>query len=133
PAPLRRGGAGAAGGARPAAAACAAGACARHGANGRGSRCRSTAGGPPRPRSRAPLGARRGCGSPRVDEAVGAGDPVEQADEVAELRSPARPLGPGGEDPLMLLVAEQQTQGPDRPDRKSTRLNSSHVKISYAV
>src|SRR5690606_40749060 len=23
--------------------------------------------------------------------------------------------------------------GPDQPDRKSTRLNSSHVKISYAV
>src|SRR5690606_29074844 len=86
-------------------------------ANGRGSRSRSAAGGPPRPRSRAPLGARRGCGFPRVEEPVGAGDPVEQADEVAELRSPARPLGPGGEDPLMLLVAEQQTQGPDRPPR----------------
>src|SRR5690625_5891698 len=30
-------------------------------------------------------------------------------------------------------VAQQQPQWPDAGDRKSTRLNSSHVAISYAV
>src|SRR5436309_13913036 len=55
------------------------------------------------------------------------------------------PLGVGH---LVLVAARQNEQavllplerlppaavpGPDRGDRKSTRLNSSHVKISYAV
>src|SRR5699024_12135401 len=59
--------------------------------------------------------------------------------EKAELRSPGRPgdRAPGG----ALKTAEGgaghrmphlQLQ-PSQPDRKSTRLNSSHVSISYAV
>src|SRR5436309_10915752 len=39
-------------------------------------------------------------------------------------------LHPSGQD---LLLAIQIAHGPGRTDRKSTRLNSSHVKISYAV
>src|SRR6266511_5458611 len=31
------------------------------------------------------------------------------------------------------VIAHRRPPGPPRPDRKSTRLNSSHVKISYAV
>src|SRR5699024_12101055 len=30
-------------------------------------------------------------------------------------------------------VEQEQRQAPGQPDRKSTRLNSSHVSISYAV
>src|SRR5436305_9100107 len=32
-----------------------------------------------------------------------------------------------------LVVAVDLTLAPEAPDRKSTRLNSSHVRISYAV
>src|SRR5690349_23585830 len=39
-------------------------------------------------------------------------------------RSFTRPLRPGG---------QKTHSGLERPDRKSTRLNSSHVEISYAV
>src|SRR5690554_7588666 len=39
-------------------------------------------------------------------------------------------LAPAVEQISILLAAARQQQ---RPDRKSTRLNSSHVRISYAV
>src|SRR5690349_22441752 len=48
------------------------------------------------------------------------------------FRSLARPVAPASCSPCRLTVAE----GPRRTrgrDRKSTRLNSSHVEISYAV
>src|SRR5690606_39622316 len=32
-----------------------------------------------------------------------------------------------------VVAQRQRAAAPQRPDRKSTRLNSSHVKISYAV
>src|SRR5690606_40269147 len=55
-----------------------------------------------------------------------------------------RPGGNSGQDqqyadnpaPAVLLTGENQQEGgadDDEQDRKSTRLNSSHVKISYAV
>src|SRR5207302_8486079 len=52
------------------------------------------------------------------------------------------PLAEGGgkstrvdavEDPLERIVARNTLGELEEPDRKSTRLNSSHVKISYAV
>src|SRR5690606_41931537 len=39
----------------------------------------------------------------------------------------------GKRDPAHSLHGEEQTVAPVAGDRKSTRLNSSHVKISYAV
>src|SRR3712207_7670513 len=41
-------------------------------------------------------------------------------------RDPPRQVGGGGREP-------RERDAPDRPDRKSTRLNSSHANISYAV
>src|SRR5207302_9042584 len=42
--------------------------------------------------------------------------------------------GGAAEDPLLVLRREEGNVLPDQfQDRKSTRLNSSHVKISYAV
>src|SRR5436309_15945693 len=38
-----------------------------------------------------------------------------------------------GGDQFALLLAEAGPEAASRRDRKSTRLNSSHVKISYAV
>src|SRR5690554_7781575 len=35
--------------------------------------------------------------------------------------------------PSILPMCSEGSTGPLRPDRKSTRLNSSHVRISYAV
>src|SRR3712207_7428829 len=61
---------------------------------------------PPRPRTRAPGGPTSG----------------RDATEVRWLQALE---GPGDEVLLLLLV--------DRQDRKSTRLNSSHANISYAV
>src|SRR5690606_41298507 len=38
-----------------------------------------------------------------------------------------------GSQPLAISMASRMTRSDNSPDRKSTRLNSSHVKISYAV
>src|SRR3712207_8358201 len=38
-----------------------------------------------------------------------------------------------GSDQLQIVEPERQPEGIDRQDRKSTRLNSSHANISYAV
>src|SRR5690625_4271783 len=47
----------------------------------------------------------------------------------AELR-----VGAGvDDDQVLTLGVDGDRRGPGRPDRKSTRLNSSHVAISYAV
>src|SRR3712207_7981229 len=47
------------------------------------------------------------------------------------------PAGPGGEhrDPTLERTGRGGAHGeaPSRPDRKSTRLNSSHANISYSV
>src|SRR5437868_11451803 len=47
----------------------------------------------------------------------------------------ALPISLGGADPGQRAAGrrDRHRQGGDRPDRKSTRLNSSHVSISYAV
>src|SRR5207253_4852404 len=46
-------------------------------------------------------------------------------------RSPARPVPPGEQHEAAAAGPHHRT--PTRGDRKSTRLNSSHVAISYAV
>src|SRR6266851_6754470 len=51
---------------------------------------------------------------------------AEQGLPVAGL-APPLPLAPGREAPVHMLMP------PPRGDRKSTRLNSSHITISYAV
>src|SRR3712207_8123802 len=51
-----------------------------------------------------------------------------RGDRAALLRGPHR--GRGG---AAARRVGQHRQDPDRPDRKSTRLNSSHANISYAV
>src|SRR5690606_41929719 len=55
--------------------------------------------------------------------------PVDQVLDV--LRRIARPRQAG--DRIFQLAPVDDDRGRHREDRKSTRLNSSHVKISYAV
>src|SRR3712207_8148400 len=43
------------------------------------------------------------------------------------------PVAAGGPDRRRLVVAARQCQVREHRDRKSTRLNSSHANISYAV
>src|SRR6266496_3587760 len=68
-------------------------------------------------------------GVPAVDRdgdqarAVRIGDQLAGGDRAERI-----PVGQG-----QLTVAELHEHGPARQDRKSTRLNSSHVEISYAV
>src|SRR5690606_40531390 len=56
--------------------------------------------------------------------------------ERADQRADARPAGRTARQPagqLSRVRRHQQPHGLAAEDRKSTRLNSSHVKISYAV
>src|SRR3712207_7050865 len=60
--------------------------------------------------------------------------------ETASVTLPlARPAAHGGGKPLACLAQERKAPvqllrlGAGHPDRKSTRLNSSHANISYAV
>src|SRR5690606_40079235 len=46
---------------------------------------------------------------------------------------PFKIRGFGHDGPLMYDLVNLYIKGPSWPDRKSTRLNSSHVKTSYAV
>src|SRR3712207_8570049 len=63
-----------------------------------------------------------------VGRAAGSRD--HAADEVADLEQPVQPDGRG----LQRGGAEEAHRRADAPpDRKSTRLNSSHANISYAV
>src|SRR5262245_64544923 len=52
-----------------------------------------------------------------------------------DARSPFEVFIKGRKDHLLILrvAIEFERAGPDRADRKSTRLNSSHLGISYAV
>src|SRR5690606_41334241 len=61
---------------------------------------------------------RLGAGDVEPDDA---GFPMRH-DQLGDLPRPGR-----------LAHRRQQRPDPDGPDRKSTRLNSSHVKISYAA
>src|SRR5579871_4715480 len=64
-------------------------------------------------------------GPDAVGPLLGEGEPVAAHDlESGATRVVGADLEPGGEDETVELVLE---------DRKSTRLNSSHVEISYAV
>src|SRR5690606_34103981 len=65
-------------------------------------------------------------------EAVAAADARHRADAIALAPGPVRSAGalPDRGDLARELVTHHGTA---RKDRKSTRLNSSHVKISYAV
>src|SRR3989442_10808941 len=59
--------------------------------------------------------------------------PVGPVDPVGPV-SPVAPVGPVGPVSPVAPVAPGEPAGPVGPvDRKSTRLNSSHVRISYAV
>src|SRR5438034_10174876 len=73
------------------------------------------------------------CARGRVLEQDAAGAQV-LADRVrsAEVLTPAR-LVALGDRRRDLRLAEPSAGGAARPDRKSTRLNSSHTVISYAV
>src|SRR5690606_33787054 len=53
--------------------------------------------------------------------------------EAARLRHPARQADAGGCRRIVLCRAPGRQRLAEQEDRKSTRLNSSHVKISYAV
>src|SRR5690606_41859001 len=52
----------------------------------------------------------------------------EDADEVGRYAGLS-----GGEQHALVALARRKLRAPATGDRKSTRLNSSHVKISYAV
>src|SRR3712207_8110840 len=72
------------------------------------------------------VGDEHGLGLDRVRHAVD-GDrprPRDQRRDVVEV---------GGLERAQLLLVLLGQGGGDRPDRKSTRLNSSHANISYAV
>src|SRR3712207_7113514 len=71
------------------------------------------------------LRAHAGHGAHRLQEALAVGrkNLGEKVDVAAEVD---RPVIVAVEDRLLLLLGH-------RPDRKSTRLNSSHANISYAV
>src|SRR5437867_11193870 len=49
------------------------------------------------------------------------------------LRATGKRSTTGYAEPLRVLIKDIETPAPDRVDRKSTRLNSSHRTISYAV
>src|SRR5438552_14799275 len=55
------------------------------------------------------------------------------ADETLEMRTPEKPVGVGGISKVELWIVPAEVRGASRGDRKSTRLNSSHQIISYAV
>src|SRR3712207_7114510 len=71
----------------------------------------------------------RSDGRPRALEpgaaAVGSARPALRAPEFGGDEGRRGPTGAGGE--------AERGRGRDRADRKSTRLNSSHANISYAV
>src|SRR5690606_41434986 len=75
---------------------------------------------------RRPVLRRRTLGHVHVDVAL-----VEDGRLDAEIDGAASDVGRGGGDRLLHHVA--QIAGDRHQDRKSTRLNSSHVKTSYAV
>src|SRR5438477_2354123 len=84
---------------------------------------------PPPPRStlfpyttlfRSRVARRVGC------QAKAVGILKAQRDEPAQLPDPEQASGP-------VVLREEDISGPIGADRKSTRLNSSHMSISYAV
>src|SRR5699024_12806207 len=85
----------------------------------------SSAAPPPTPLSPLPLHDALPI-SPEHRRPGGAGRP-ERGQKRQGGQKAAPPQVPGH------LLREPDRQGPGRPDRKSTRLNSSHVSISYAV
>src|SRR3712207_9071609 len=76
-------------------------------------------------RAAGPLSSAVRAGLPE-DVAAGVGGPREDEQQVREPVEVARGLGVGP-------VGVDLEQGPHAADRKSTRLNSSHANISYAV
>src|SRR3712207_7289982 len=58
-------------------------------------------------------------------------DDVQWLDDVS--RAVLRQLGPKLADAPLLILATARDDPDGRADRKSTRLNSSHANISYAV
>src|SRR5690606_16398091 len=70
----------------------------------------------------------------QVHPVVPAGDAVEEILNVARLLHPTSPhAGPYTSPPDRILPRRSPGPAAAWIDRKSTRLNSSHVKISYAV
>src|SRR3712207_8447427 len=72
--------------------------------------------------------------SPRVDLLPVHGEPAPLVDRADQLAGDADGAGVGGDGGV--VGAEQgdaRVVRPRPPDRKSTRLNSSHANISYAV
>src|SRR5690606_42085664 len=59
--------------------------------------------------------------------------PVATLPQAALAELPAAPLAQAATQALQAPPALQDATAAALPDRKSTRLNSSHVKISYAV
>src|SRR5690625_6694250 len=93
---------------------------------------------PPRPQDPLDLGSR--------PHRIGEVRPGREADHPIDTRSPERDRDDIGMDPLDPVHLRHlrprsvehtprdiETDHPTLPDRKSTRLNSSHVAISYAV
>src|SRR6266498_612363 len=62
----------------------------------------------------------------------GTGVTVSERERGVQLGEPGQ-VAPAGERPVVYLVGELPGLSRVTGDRKSTRLNSSHVRISYAV
>src|SRR5207253_9052363 len=71
--------------------------------------------------------ARAEGGVPARERGAAGGGPAQPPGARGGARAPRRRRGRGA------ARAEERAAGPAREDRKSTRLNSSHVAISYAV
>src|SRR5688572_31177500 len=76
----------------------------------------------------------------KPDEAVIASDPVQeqpappaQKEEQQAFKAPAASAAQSAEAPRELAKSNEQAASAAQGDRKSTRLNSSHSQISYAV
>src|SRR3712207_7479690 len=71
--------------------------------------------------------------SQRLDRLVEAGEPLVEVAQALDVGEVAAALDREQEVPRGLLDPAPGGLGLCQPDRKSTRLNSSHANISYAV
>src|SRR5699024_12344409 len=77
--------------------------------------------------------ARTGCDTLSLHDALPISAARRQGGPATWPSRPTEPCGPGGATPARGGWATAPLRAALSPDRKSTRLNSSHVSISYAV
>src|SRR5699024_12634792 len=68
-----------------------------------------------------------------IEKAIGELEVAIKGDDKAEIEAKIAAVSQASTPLAQKMYAEQPQGGEGQPDRKSTRLNSSHVSISYAV